>query len=147
VILVNRRLGRRRHRHRRLWRIPAAGRAELVRGGALRSVVLRDLLAVLVDSDGLARAIPDGRNGRGDVHGALGDWGVRYYRAARDGNCGGGAAVAHEVDGARGVFVPEIDHQDEVGAVDVVGVDFLARSRVAHDEPDAGWWSNGAAVL
>lgn len=38
-----------------------------------------------------------------------------------------------QVDGARGVLVPEVDHEHEEGAVDVVEVDFLAGFGVAHN--------------
>jgi hypothetical protein len=146
VILIHRRRRRGRHRHGRRRRVPAAvGRAELVRGGgALRSIVLRYLLAVLTD---LAPRIPDRRDGRWDVHGALGDRRIRCYRATANRYRGRRAAVANEVDGARSVFVPEVDHQYEERRVDVVKVDFLARPRVAHDEADAGRGSDGAPVL
>jgi hypothetical protein len=82
------------------------------------------------------------------VHGrALHGRRIRGRGAARDADGRGAAAVAHEIDLAGAVGVPEIDRQDEEGAVDVVGVNVLAGDGIGDDQAHAGRRCDGTAVL
>jgi hypothetical protein len=55
--------------------------------------------------------------------------------------------MSHQVDSACGILVPEVDHEHEEGAVNIVEVGFLACFGVAHDQADARRWSDGPSIL
>jgi hypothetical protein len=55
--------------------------------------------------------------------------------------------VTHQVDGPGRVLVPEVDHEDEEGAIDIVGVNLVACGSVAHDQPNARRRRDGPSIL
>lgn len=55
--------------------------------------------------------------------------------------------MPYKIDLASAIEIPEIDSQDEKGAIDFVGVDLFARGGIAHNQAHARGWCDGAAVL
>ena len=54
--------------------------------------------------------------------------------------------MSHQVDGPGRVLMPQVDHQDKRGAVEIINIDFLALC-VPDDEAYARRGSNWAAVF
>jgi hypothetical protein len=55
--------------------------------------------------------------------------------------------MAHEVDLAAAILIPQVHGEDKESAVDVLEVDLFSSGRVAHNQPNARRRSNGASVL
>jgi hypothetical protein len=73
----------------------------------------------------------------GHVHGTLRRWWVRTQSTATYRHSWRSAAMSDQVDSATPILAPEIDHEHEVSAVDVVWVNLSTRFGVAHDQANA----------